>query len=118
MRRDVFQAIADPTRRQILSMLATQPLNANAVAGQFDVSRTAVYKHMKILSECGLVVIVPQGREHYCEARLEKLSEVNEWIEQYKQFWEQRLDSLERYLEDLQTKNKPRKPKAAKKKKK
>ncbi len=118
MRRDVFQAIADPTRREILSLLATQPLNVNAVAQQFDVSRTAVYKHMKILSECGLVVIVPQGRERYCEAKLDKLSEVNDWIAQYKQFWEQRLDSLERYLEELQAKSKPKKRKAAKKHKK
>ncbi len=117
MRRDVFQAIADPTRRQILSLLAGQPLNVNSVAEKFDVSRTAVYKHMKILSECGLVVIVPQGREHYCEARLEKLSEVNEWIEQYRQFWEQRLDSLERYLEELQAKSKPKKQKPSPKRK-
>jgi len=76
MRRDVFQAIADPTRREIIALIAHRPLNVNAVAGNFDVSRTAVYKHMKILTECGLITIKKQGRERYCEARLDKLNEV------------------------------------------
>jgi DNA-binding transcriptional ArsR family regulator len=106
MRRDVFQAIADPTRREILNMIAYKPLNVNAVAEHFDVSRTAVYKHMKILIECGLVDVKQQGRERFCEAKLGQLAEVNEWIEQYKQFWTSKLDSLENYLNELQTKNK------------
>jgi len=104
MRRDTFQAIADPTRREILSMISRQPLNVNSVAENFDVSRTAIYKHLKILSECGLVVIKKQGRERYCEAKLEKLSEVSDWIEQYRKFWEAKLDSLEEYLNGLQAK--------------
>jgi len=104
MRRDVFQAIADPTRREILNMLAHQPLNVNSVAENFDVSRTAIYKHMKILIECGLIDMKQQGRERYCEAKLEKLNEVSDWIAQYKQFWEAKLDSLEIYLEELQKK--------------
>jgi len=112
MRRDTFQAIADPTRREILSMISRQPLNVNSVAENFDVSRTAVYKHLKILSECGLVVIKKQGRERFCEAKLEKLSEVSDWIEQYRKFWEAKLDSLEDYLNELQGK----KPVHAKKK--
>ncbi|MBL7719008.1 MAG: winged helix-turn-helix transcriptional regulator [Flavipsychrobacter sp.] len=102
MRRDVFQAIADPTRREILGMIAKQPLNVNSVAEQFDVSRTAVYKHIKILIECGLVEVEQKGRERYCEARLEKLSEVSEWVEQYRKLWTNKLDSLERYLEQVQ----------------
>ena len=114
MRRDVFQGIADPTRREILNMIAHQSLNVNSVAGNFVVSRTAIYKHMKILSECGLVVIKQQGRERYCEARLKKLSEVSNWVEQYRQMWESRLDSLDEYLRKLTLKGKklPRKSKS------
>lgn len=104
MKRDVFQAIADPTRREILNMVAHKPLNVNTVAEHFDVSRTAVYKHIKMLVECGLIDMKQQGRERYCEARLEKLSEVSEWIERYRQFWEAKLDSLENYLHEIQTK--------------
>ncbi len=106
MRRDTFQAIADPTRREILNMIAHQPLNVNSVSGNFDVSRTAIYKHIKILTECGLVVIKQQGRERYCKARLEKLHEVSDWVEQYRKFWNVRLDALEDYLQKLQNKKK------------
>ncbi len=106
MRRDVFQAIADPTRREIINMISHQSLNVNSVAGNFEVSRTAIYKHIKILTECGLVVIKQQGRERYCEARLEKLGEVSDWVEQYRKIWTSRLDSLEDYLREIQTKNK------------
>lgn len=102
MRRDVFQAIADPTRREILHMLAHKPLNLNTVAENFDVSRPAISKHIKLLTECGLITIRPQGRERYCEARLEKLSEVSNWVEQYRKFWNQKLDALEDYLKILQ----------------
>lgn len=105
MRRDVFQAIADPTRREIINMVASRPLNVNSVAENFNVSRTAIYKHIKILTECGLIIIKPQGRERYCEAKLDKLNQVSEWVEQYRQIWEARLDSLENYLEKLQAKN-------------
>ena len=102
MRRDVFQAIADPTRRQIISMISTQSLNLNAVADQFNMSRPAISKHIKILTECGLVTIKQQGRERYCEAKLSKLNEVSDWVEQYRKFWEAKLDSLEKYLMELQ----------------
>ena len=105
MRRDVFQAIADPTRREIISMIAAQSLNLNSVAEQFDISRPAISKHIKILTECGLIVINKKGRERHCEANFKKLNEVSEWVEQYRQFWTQKLDALENYLEDLQTKN-------------
>jgi len=106
MRRDVFQAIADPTRREIIHMLAGKSLNLNAVAENFDVSRPAISKHIKILTECGLVTINRQGRERYCEAKLEKLNEISHWVEQYKKFWETKLDALELYLDELQKKNK------------
>ena len=106
MRRDVFQAIADPTRREIIHLIAHQSLNLNAVAERFDVSRPAISKHIKILTECGLIMIRQEGRERYCEAKLDKLGEVSDWIEEYRKFWESKLDSLESYLHTLQTKNK------------
>jgi len=106
MRRDVFQAIADPTRREILGMIAHKSLNINSVSEHFDVSRAAIYKHMKILAECGLLEIKQQGRERFCEGRLERLNEVSDWVEQYRQFWEARFDSLDSYLKELQSKKK------------
>lgn len=98
MRRDVFQAIADPTRRNIIHLLSQQPLNLNAVAENFDISRPAISKHIKILTECGLIVIQQQGRERVCEAQLKKLSEVSDWIEQYRTFWNKKLDALGTFL--------------------
>lgn len=106
MRRDVFQAIADPNRRAILHLLATQKRTLNGVAENFDISRPAISKHIKILSECGLIVIKQQGRERYCEARLDKLREVSGWVAQYKKFWEQKLDSLDQYLTKMGKKQK------------
>jgi len=101
-RRDVFQAIADPTRRQIIGMVSAKSLNLNSIAGNFDMSRQAISLHIKILNECGLITIKQQGRERFCEAKLEKLNEVSGWIEQYRQHWESKLDTLELYLEKLQ----------------
>lgn len=92
MRRDVYQAIADPTRREIIHLLAHQTLNLNAIADKFDISRPAVSKHIRILTECGLLMITQQGRERYCRADLEKLQEVAEWTEQFKNFWTERLE--------------------------
>lgn len=106
MRRDVFQAIADPTRREIIRMIATQSLNLNSVAEHFDISRPAISKHIKILTECGLIIIHQKGRERHCEPNLRKLNEVSEWVEQYKQFWSKKLDALENYLEGIQSGNK------------
>ena len=105
-RRDVFQAIADPTRRQIISLISKQPLNLNSVAEKFDMTRQAVSLHVKILEECGLIALKQQGRERFCEARLERLGEVSEWVEQYKQHFERKLDSLEKYLDKLQKQKK------------
>jgi DNA-binding transcriptional ArsR family regulator len=101
-RRDVFQAIADPTRRQIIGLLTQQPLNLNTIAEKFHVTRQAVSLHVKILNECGLISISQQGRERYCEAKLDGLSEVSEWVEQYRKHFETKLDALELYLDKLQ----------------
>jgi DNA-binding transcriptional ArsR family regulator len=102
MRRDVFQAIADPTRREIINLLAQESLNLNAIADRFDISRPAISKHIKILTECGLITIHQQGRERVCEAKLDSLQGVTKWAEQYRTFWEGKLDSLEIYLSTLQ----------------
>lgn len=100
MRRDVFQAIADPTRRAIIQMIADKPLNIHSVSENFDVSRTAIYKHIKILAECGLIHIQQQGRERYCEAKLDKLGQVSDWVEPYRKLWTAKLDNLETYLRE------------------
>ena len=110
-RRDVFQAIADPTRRQIIGLVAKQPMNLNAIAENFDISRPAISQQIKILTECGLIVIRQQGRERYCEAKLGPLSEISGWVEQYKEFWEARMDKLGNFLKDLQNEKKRKKRK-------
>ena len=111
MRRDVFQAIADPTRREIINLIAHKSLNLNSIAENFKVSRPAISHHIKSLTECGLIVIKKQGRERYCEARLKKLNEVAEWVEQYRKLWEERFDALDNLLENLQSKTKKSKRK-------
>lgn len=99
MRRDVFQAISDPTRRAIIDLVAVQQLTVTAVANHFHSSRPAISKHLRILSECGLVHIRQEGRERYCEARLKKLREVADWTTQYNRFWDQKLAGLQAFLE-------------------
>jgi DNA-binding transcriptional ArsR family regulator len=106
MRRDVFQAIADPTRREIIGLLAKKSLNLNSIAENFSISRPAISTHRKMLTECGIVVIRKQGRERYCDVKLERLNEVSTWVEQYRKIWEKRLDTLELYLAKLQKTNK------------
>ncbi|WP_109697935.1 ArsR/SmtB family transcription factor [Chitinophaga deserti] len=98
MRRDVFQAISDPTRRDIIQLLAGTPLHLNAVAEHFPISRPAVSKHIRILTECGLIVIRQQGRERFCHADLGPLKEVRDWTAQYETFWTQKLDALGDFL--------------------
>ena len=102
--RDIFQAIADPTRRQIIGMLARKSLNVNAIAKEFDITRQAVSLHVHFLNDCGLITIKQQGRERYCEAKLEKLKEVTDWVDQYRKYWDNKLDSLESYLAKIQKK--------------
>jgi DNA-binding transcriptional ArsR family regulator len=113
MRRDVFQAIADPTRREIIRLIAGQPLTLNAIAENFEVSRPAISKHIRILTECGIVTIQVRGREHYCEAQLQKLTEVSQWVDYFKTYWNQKLDALGEFLDTraAATGNKPLKKK-------
>jgi DNA-binding transcriptional ArsR family regulator len=106
MRRDVFQAIADPNRRAILSLLAKQRLTLGDVADSFRISRPAVSRHIKILAECGLIYVQQQGRQRYCEVKPEKLTEVSDWIEQYRKLWEERYNRLDNLLVDMQKKEK------------
>ena len=106
MRRDVFQAIADPVRRDIIELLANETLTVNTVAEKFDVSRPAISKHLKILKECGIIVINKHGRERFCQIQPGKLIPAFLWMEQYRDLWEEKLDSFENYLIELQKKNK------------
>lgn len=98
MRRDVFQAIADPTRRDILNMISHKSLNLNAIAENFEMSRPAISQHIKLLQECGLININQQGRERYCELQAEKLVEVNDWLEPFREMWEGRFNQLDSLL--------------------
>jgi len=100
-RRDVYQAIADPTRRSIINIIANEPHNITSIAERFDMSQQAISLHIKILTDCGLVVIKQQGRDRFCKAELSKLSEVAEWIDHYRSHWESRLDNLEKYVAKL-----------------
>lgn len=106
MRRDVFQAIADPIRRDIIGLLAKDNLSVNHVAENFEISRPAVSKHLKILTECGIVIIEQRGRERICEIKPQNLIPVAEWVDQYRKLWESKLDSFENYLMEIQSKKK------------
>ena len=102
MRRDVFQGIADPTRRAILGRLVKEKLNLTTLAEHYDISRQSVTKHIRILEECGLVTIEKQGRERYLKARPEKLTEVAKWVEQYRAFFAESFDRLDEYLKNME----------------
>jgi DNA-binding transcriptional ArsR family regulator len=101
MRRDVFQAIADPTRRAIIALIAIQAMTPNALADQFNTSRQAVSKHLKILTECELVKQEHQGREIYYQLELDKMKEIDHWLGQFRQLWETRFDQLDSVLSTL-----------------
>jgi DNA-binding transcriptional ArsR family regulator len=98
-RRDVFQAIADPTRREIINLVSKKSLNVNAVADHFEISRPAISKHVRILTECGLIIVEEQGRERLCRVNMNKLKEVDRWLNQYRRFWNSKLDALGSFLE-------------------
>ncbi len=104
MRRDVFQAIADPTRRAILSLLALQAMTPNAIAEHFDSTRQAVSKHIKILAECELVKQEQSGREIYYHFDPKKMKEVDKWLEPFRAQWEDRFNQLDTILKDIKTK--------------
>lgn len=105
-RRDVFQAIADPTRRQIINLIARNSMNLNSIAENFRISRPTVSQHIKILHECGLIDIEKVGRERFCKILPSHLKEVSDWVEPFRVLWEQKLDSFEQYLNTLQSKTK------------
>lgn len=105
-RRDVFQAIADPTRRQIISLIARQSMNLNAIADNFDLTRPAISNHIKILNECGIISIEQVGRERICRVRPDHLKEIADWISPFQDLWEERLDNFENYLQQLKNKRK------------
>ena len=98
LRRDVFQGIADPTRRDILASLTRRAQNVNALADQFSMTRQAVSLHVKILHECGLISITQQGRERICELQGQKLSEVDRWLTPFRKTWEDRFSRLDTLL--------------------
>jgi DNA-binding transcriptional ArsR family regulator len=99
MKRDVFQAIADPTRRAIIALIALQAMTPNALAEHFDTTRQAVSKHLRILTECEVVTHEPSGREIYYRLEIDKMKEIDEWLEQYRKIWEARYDQLGELLE-------------------
>lgn len=103
-RRDVFQAIADPTRRAILTLIALQAMTPNALAEHFDTSRQAVSKHIKVLTECQLVNQEQSGREIYYYCNVKKMKEVDAWLEPFRRLWEKRFDQLDNVLKQLKAK--------------
>ena len=105
MRRDVFQAIADPTRRAILSLLALHAMTPNAIAEHFDSTRQAVSKHIKILTECQLVKQEQSGREIYYHFNPLKMKEIDKWLEPFRAKWEDRFNQLDTVLKNIKTKN-------------
>jgi len=97
-RRDVFQAIADPTRRMIINKLSQGPLNITQIGEDFSISKQAIAKHVKILNECGIVSISQKGREQVCEARLDQLDEVIDWVTESRRLWNQRFKKLDKFF--------------------
>jgi DNA-binding transcriptional ArsR family regulator len=103
-RRDVFQAISDPTRREIIDLLAKQSMNLNAIAEHFDVTRPAISNHIRILNECGIIEIEQIGRERFCKIRPDRLKKVSDWVGKYEELWVNKIESFEKYLYELKSK--------------
>jgi DNA-binding transcriptional ArsR family regulator len=106
LRRDVFQAIADPTRRAIIGLVALQAMSPNAIAEHFHTTRQAVSKHLRILTECELVKQEQQGREIYYSLQIEKMKEIEKWLEQFKKIWEAKFNQLDEVLTTIKRQNK------------
>jgi DNA-binding transcriptional ArsR family regulator len=104
VRRDIFQAIADPTRRAIITLIAMQAMTPNAIAEHFDMTRQAISKHLRILSECELVTQQQQGREIFYQLEVDKMKEVDQWIEQFRKIWETRFNQLDQLLSTIKKK--------------
>jgi len=103
-RRDIFQAIADPTRRAIITLIALQAMTPNAIAAHFDITRQAVSKHLQILTECDLVTPQQQGREIYYSLEMDKMKEIDKWLEQFRKIWETRFSQLDSLLATIKNK--------------
>ncbi|MFL9831481.1 metalloregulator ArsR/SmtB family transcription factor [Flavobacterium sp. ST-87] len=110
MRRDIFQAIADPTRRAIISLIAVQAMTPNAIAEHFETSRQAISKHLRILTECELLKQEQKGREIYYQLELEKMKEIDQWLSQFKAIWENRFNELDTILATLKNKKDENEP--------
>ena len=106
MRRDIFQALADPTRRAIITLIALQAMTPNALAENFHTTRQAISKHLRILTECEIVKQEQQGREIYYSLELNKMKEIDKWLEQFRQLWENRFNELDNILETIKKKKK------------
>ena len=106
MRRDIFQAIADPTRRAIIALIAIQAMTPNAIAENFNTTRQSVSKHLRILTECELVKQEQQGREIYYSLEIEKMKEIDKWLSQYRKLWETRFNQLEKVLSTIKKQKK------------
>lgn len=104
MRRDIFQAIADPTRRAIITLIALHAMTPNAIADNFDITRQAVSKHLRILTECELVKQEQKGREIYYQLEIDKMKEIDKWLEQFRKIWEDRFSQLDNLLETIKSK--------------
>lgn len=102
MRRDIFQAIADPTRRAIVTLIALQAMTPNAIADNFHTTRQSVSKHLRILSECELVKQEQRGREIYYSLEVEKMKEIDNWLQQFRKIWEDRFNQLDIVLSTIQ----------------
>lgn len=101
MRRDIFQAIADPTRRAIIVLIAINAMTPNAIAENFNMTRQAVSKHLRILTECELVIQEQKGREIYYSLEIDKIKEIDTWIEQFRKIWEDRFNQLDNLLSTI-----------------
>ena len=106
MRRDIFQAIADPTRRAIITLIALQAMTPNALAEHFDMTRQAVSKHIRILTECQLVNQEQAGREKYYKLDTNKMKEIDKWLEQFRKIWETRFNQLDQVLSTIKKQKK------------
>ena len=106
MRRDIFQAIADPTRRAIIALIALQAMTPNAIADNFNTTRQAVSKHLRILTECELVKQEHQGREIYYSLEIDKMKEIDRWLEEYRMIWENRFNQLDKVLSTIKKQKK------------
>lgn len=110
MRRDIYQAIADPTRRAIIALIALQAMTPNAIAGNFNITRQAVSKHLRILSECDLIEQDNQGREIYYLLKIDRIKEIDQWIEQFRKIWEQRFNQLDHVLDTIKKEKNEQQP--------